>query len=148
VSTRSVIARVDGDSWVGRYVHWGGRPQERGWQLWRLYCGRFGGDLRAMLLELIDAHPAGWVHLGQGATLADAECFCHDRGEGTAREYWERAEDAETDCVWAYAFNERTRKLFVYFRAWDGVRGVWRLAAVVDLCGVEPDWAQIEERRV
>jgi hypothetical protein len=37
MSTRSVIARPDGDAFIGRYAHWDGYPTCRGAQLWRTF---------------------------------------------------------------------------------------------------------------
>lgn len=37
MSTRSVIARPDGDGWQGRYCHWDGYPTCRGRQLWQTF---------------------------------------------------------------------------------------------------------------
>ena len=36
MSTRSIIARQDGDSWKGRYAHWDGYPAHQGKSLWEI----------------------------------------------------------------------------------------------------------------
>ena len=63
MSTRSCIARAEGDGWSGRYVHSDGYPTWRGAELWKLWHTVFDGDIEAMLHCLIDEHPAGWSHL-------------------------------------------------------------------------------------
>lgn len=34
MSTRSIIAKQDGDSWRGRYAHWDGYPSHQGKSIW------------------------------------------------------------------------------------------------------------------
>ena len=34
MSTRSIIAKQDGDSWKGRYAHWDGYPSHQGSNIW------------------------------------------------------------------------------------------------------------------
>ena len=60
MSTRSVIARANGDSWAGRFHHWDGYPEGLGKTLIENATGPFVGNLAGMLKILIDDHPAGW----------------------------------------------------------------------------------------
>ena len=73
MSTRSVIARVGKNEgeFSGRYIHWDGSPTTRGPLLWKMFHQEFKGDLSAMLVYLIDKHPAGW------SSLENRECYCH-----------------------------------------------------------------------
>ena len=36
MSTRSIIAKQDGDSWKGRYAHWDGYPSHQGKSIWEI----------------------------------------------------------------------------------------------------------------
>ena len=36
MSTRSIIAKQDGDSWKGRYAHWDGYPAHQGKSIWEI----------------------------------------------------------------------------------------------------------------
>jgi hypothetical protein len=60
MSTRSVIARANGNSWAGRFHHWDGYPEGLGKTLVENATGPFAGNLTGLLKILIDDHPAGW----------------------------------------------------------------------------------------
>lgn len=60
MSTRSVIARRNGNGFTGVYHHWDGYPSGLGATLFQLRNGHFKGDTQKMLSFLIDQHPAGW----------------------------------------------------------------------------------------
>lgn len=53
MSTRSVIARPDGDGFAGRYAHWDGYPTCRGAQLWQTFTelGENATILRAYAIK-------------------------------------------------------------------------------------------------
>jgi hypothetical protein len=36
MSTRSIIAKAQGDSWAGRYAHWDGYPSHQGASIWEI----------------------------------------------------------------------------------------------------------------
>jgi len=60
MSTRSIIAKPEGDGWEGVYHHWDGYPSGVGVELLTIYRSVFGGDLDAMTKYLIDDEPVGW----------------------------------------------------------------------------------------
>ena len=57
MSTRSAIARVHGDGFLGVYHHWDGYPTGLGKTLWD---NTHKMPLKELLNLLIDQHPAGW----------------------------------------------------------------------------------------
>ncbi|MDP2949037.1 MAG: hypothetical protein Q8P22_05825 [Chloroflexota bacterium] len=174
MSTRSVIARVAGDGFCGRYHHWDGYPNGLGKQLWDLYQGHFRRDLKRMLQVLLDEHPAGWSTIvGKDFTLAPGyterlpkdyeqtpgyrrpQCYCHgDRHEEPQETTQSNA--ARCGCEWAYVFDDEHRVMHVLGsfcqdgRKMIGMFGMgdpdskWGLAATVQLDGPDPDWGVVE----
>lgn len=70
MSTRSIVAKPDGDAWKGRYVHSDGYPSGVGACLFTAYHEAFGGDLAAMTAKLVDSEHVGWSALcGHDLTL-------------------------------------------------------------------------------
>ena len=57
MSTRGVIARLNGDGFVGRYHHWDSYPRGLGKTLWD-WAQQV--PLDRLLKFLLDEHPAGW----------------------------------------------------------------------------------------
>lgn len=60
MSTRSCIAKPEGDGWKGRYHHSDGYPSGLGRFLFEAHNGFFGGDTEAMVKYLVDDEPVGW----------------------------------------------------------------------------------------
>jgi hypothetical protein len=60
MSTRSAIARPNGDGFTGVYHHWDGYPSGLGRTLFRLFRDQTIGSVGHTLDFLIDKHPAGW----------------------------------------------------------------------------------------
>lgn len=60
MSTRSCIAKPEGDGWKGRYHHSDGYPSGLGRFLFEAHNGFFGGDTDAMVKYLVDDEPVGW----------------------------------------------------------------------------------------
>lgn len=60
MATRSIIAKPEGDGWVGVYHHWDGYPTGLGLALLEAQALHFGGDTAAMIRYLIDDEPVGW----------------------------------------------------------------------------------------
>lgn len=67
MSTRGLIARKTKTGFEGVYHHFDSYPQGLGNELWNTYHGHFQGDLKCMLVAMIDKHPAGW------STILDAD---------------------------------------------------------------------------
>lgn len=60
MSTRSCIAKPDGDGWKGRYHHSDGYPSGLGRFLFEVHGSHFGGNTEAMIKLLIEDEPVGW----------------------------------------------------------------------------------------
>lgn len=151
MSTRAVIARVTGETWVGRYHHFDGYPTALGKGLWDLLHGHFAGDLAAMLAVLIDQHPAGWssivecdFSLEPGIERMNNKrprCYCHG---GTDNKEWEIQEtDTEHWLEWGYVFDEATRQM----RILHWYQDTWLPVTRVALDGPEPEWKVMEAFR-
>lgn len=149
MSTRAVIARVGEaeGTFRGVYSHSDGYPTWMGPHLWNLLFVTFSGDLKKMLAELIDGHPAGWSVFGE-------RCYCHPRRSqdpewrkrpAEKHEDWRTEKNTlvhDTDIEWIWAFDEQNNKLFVRdMRSNED-------AGIVDLSQRKPltkkDWYRIE----
>jgi hypothetical protein len=141
MSTRSVIARVDGQEggFKGVYHHWDGSPTWLGKKLWSLLNGQFKGNLNAMLTYLIDQHSAGWSSLESSENKGKPECYCHPKRQraATPQANWYTHENVETDIEYVYAFDEEQRRLYVRVTRHDAEE-------IIDLDGDEPDWGKIQ----
>lgn len=60
MGTRGIIAKPDGDGWMGRYHHWDSYPSGLGVTLLSVYDSVFDGDVDAMIEYLVDGEPVGW----------------------------------------------------------------------------------------
>ena len=152
MSTRSVIARIDKDVFVGRYHHSDGYPSGVGKTLYTLYNGFFKRDATRMLEVLIDEHPAGWsningadfskrigYHERNHGTTDCPQCYCHGSRHEEANLI--NSTDIGWDIEWAYAINDKTGQMFIH--TGQACRDI---VAIVDLNGPEPDWEAIEAR--
>jgi hypothetical protein len=122
MSTRSVIARTcEGEGeFVGRYVHADGMPLTQGPLLFQILRNEFHGDLKRMLVYMLDKHPAGWSSI-----LPDyRSCYCHPKQAKGRDDFKQRkSEPAQTithkdiaegtDLEWAYIFDEENQRMFV-----------------------------------
>jgi len=80
MSTRSCIARREGDGWRGVYHHNDGYPTGLGCYIFRAIRRTWKGDIQAFLKHVIDDHDGGWSSLFSGT------CYCHGafaRRDGT-----------------------------------------------------------------
>ena len=139
-----------------------------------LYQSYFNRDLERMLKELIDDHPAGWSTINnadfslvpsyieiskksEGSFTDEAkgpESYCHgDRSEGALVVTEKNA--ADIGCEWVYAFNNKAEMILLGSYNDDGRKMIgmfgmgnpdakWRIKAVIDLNGSEPNWENIE----
>ena len=73
MSTNAAIARPEGDSWWGRYVHWDGYPTATGIALWLGYhdFATEGLNLDDMRRRLIDEEPVGWSSIYDALLTCD-----------------------------------------------------------------------------
>jgi hypothetical protein len=152
MATRALIGRLtgwDGDYPMGGgvYHHWDGYPTWLGALLFRLFHGKYQGDMKKMLEEIVDSHPGGWSNLEKRV------CYCHTRGEEMARGFGDLQWASRSGCVWAYLFKiEDGKPMMVVARLlteWDDrsgklLREWWETIAIVSLDGEEPDWEAIE----
>ena len=91
MSTRAVIARLEGDGWRGVYHHSDGYPSGLGCYIFRLIRQQYKGDVAAFLKWAIDDHDGGWSHIfpsyvlkrsPKGGETSDKshpapQCYCH-----------------------------------------------------------------------
>jgi len=172
MGTRGCIARVTPEGFAGRYHHCDSYPSGLGESLWRLYHGYFKQDLEDMLKTLIDDHPAGWsticckdfnlkagfIEYANKDKLNNKrpQCYCH--GDRHENECLFTQDDASSSGVeWTYVFNETEKIMQVlssFCKNGDKMIGMfgcgdpkaeWRIMAIVDLEGKEPNWKEIEE---
>jgi hypothetical protein len=169
MSTRSIIARELGSEspmqWEGRYHHWDGYPAGVGATLFDMYNGHFGRfekDIGGMLEFLIDEHPAGWSTINEadfskepGFGSGGPECYCHgDRNEEGC--LYTNNSKSFAGAEYCYVINADDHTMAVLERVYeDGSRAVqffgvdasdvaenvrWKIIAVVNLDGPEPNW--------
>jgi len=152
MATRALIGRLTG--WnspypmgEGVYHHWDGYPAGLGALLFRLFREEYKGDMERMLKEIVDSHPGGWSY------LAERDCYCHTRGEGTADGFGDLQWASRSGCAWAYLFTAQDGKPMMVvaklLTEWDDRRGRilrewWEAIVTVPLDGEEPDWEAIE----
>jgi hypothetical protein len=74
-SVQAVIARLEGESWRGRFVHQYGAPADLGPILHQL-AHDSRGDIEALIHTLIEEHH-GWNRLAPG-DQGLGDCRCHD----------------------------------------------------------------------
>lgn len=148
MSTRSVIARKNGDSgFVGVYHHWDGYPRGLGQELVRTYRSKYQGKLDEMLEDVVDKHPAGW------SSFLSGECFCHGRNPEGENFLTDKTASG-CGCEYAYVFCKQDGKdtmliLSSYTKAGGKMIGMfgmgdenatWKCIGSVDLCSGDVDW--------
>lgn len=169
MSTRAVIARKTDTGFTGVYHHWDGYPSGLGATLFELRQEQFQGDTAAMLKVLIDEHPAGWSTIngadwskpiGWGsrdpgdAQTPGPDCYCHGGRKESGNKITERNASG-CGCEWAYVFDGKGKmevqasytgpdKMIGMFGCGDE-NAVWKVVAVVDLDGKEPDWKRLDK---
>jgi hypothetical protein len=139
MSTRSVIAIGTRDEWHGVYVHYDGYPEGVGRQLWALVHmqdGDLWDQMTACAVELIDAHPEGWLYLPDSTETGehqhpDGECFL----DGDMR--YSGGPLPGGSIEWVYILEPETGQMHIGDRE--------RIVASVDLAGQEPDWDALRQ---
>jgi hypothetical protein len=173
VSTRSCIARQNGEGFTGVYHHWDGYPTGLGASLFHLYNGHFQKDIKVMLKTLIDDHPAGWSTITDRDFSLEAgyieldkknaennwmskgrpQCYCHGDRHEEAQVITEK-NASDVGCEYAYVFDDNGRMRIMSSYNDDGSKMIgmfgsgnpdagWRQIAIVELNGKEPDWEEI-----
>lgn len=145
MSTRSVIARAEGDAWAGRYHHHDGYPTGVGARLWEMLHNDFGGNVEAMLHVLVDMHPAGWSSVwgdpGKPSGFGSPDgmkCYCHGtRAEGA--QLITATGDDDGGAEWAYIFSPSVLTIEKRFGS------MWRFVGCYSVTGSEPDWQLAEK---
>jgi hypothetical protein len=170
MSTRSVIARTEGDGFVGRYCHWDGYPTNRGAQLFAAYR-ELDNDAEALRKYAIREGESGtWSSFQVPSELTE---FDRSTPEGEAE--FQKASDAgwtksegddslvnssgdDWGTEWAYVIEDRG--LLVFDRRWgkpdaddgkmvgmfgqgaDAGDGYWKLVGTYTW-DAEPDWGTV-----
>ena len=129
MSTRSAIARIQGDGWKGVYHHWDGYPTSLGETLFKRAQQIPVTD---MLRFLIDEHPAGWSTINscdweaapgfkeEGFTSEGPECYCHG---GRSEETASVTHEDDMGMEWAYVFDEQAKTMAVLERVYPAGDG-------------------------
>src|ERR1700735_4713008 len=146
MSTRGIVARI-GESeghFKGVYCHSDGMPPSLGALLFQMLRENYRGNLKAMLADLIDKHPAGWSSL----IPEYRSCYCHPKQ--SKRDGWSKREaepanwftheqvvKGETDIEWLYIFDEERNRMYVRDVRHDSEH-------IVELSEPAPNWAHIE----
>jgi hypothetical protein len=141
MSTRSCIARSTGEgTFQGVYHQWDGYPSQLGATLFRVYRQHFKQDLDAMLMFLIEKHPAGWSTINNAdftlpAGFQEAKyqkkrngdhdysnpiplgpiCYCHG---GRHEEALPVTEADDCGMEWAYVFDVEKKLMHVLERVY------------------------------
>lgn len=156
MSTRSIVARAEGDGFSGRYVHDNGYPPYQGATLWRMAKEEFKGDIEAMLKALVDKGVA-WSLLDDAQDWAAYEKRWHPYPETKKRwvkglgvkmaqqdiekKEWHGEEDADfSDAEWIYVLSGGEQPTL---RVLTGKMPP-ELIGSFDLRGEEPDWQAVE----
>ena len=162
MSTNAMVARVEGESFVGRSTYWDGDPQTMDHQLFKLVQEKFTGEdgLEEMMRVLVDDHQ-GWSTIKAG--LDQAYMNKHGLKLPEASELVEGVGIAYTDFVeeellkgkegevldrsarsieWVYAIEVETAKLHVYEVSRQ--TGIPVQVGWASLESPEPDWTEIE----
>mgnify|MGYP001577883886 CR=1 FL=1 len=164
MSTRGVLAVVEGDGWKGLYQHSDSYPTWLGKGLWA-WLQEHGTKEYAKTLK---KHPGGYSSFPE-------VCYCHDESFGENGKVptmritskrpdplfieWVYAVDVETEMV--SVFEHQDDEAFDEGRILDSPKleedGWWnyghcryrhRLVGVFDLKGLEPDWEALESREL
>lgn len=176
MSTRAVIARATGDTWVGTYHHGDSYPTWLGQRLWQLQHTEFRGNTERLLNFLLVKHPGGWSSIGgdirkpagwystydflparpteQDYAALPPKCYCHEyQPDGKCRKGGARwngpcviHREDDTNCEWAYIFSEASQGMLTIEKRLYDETWAW--VATFSLTGDEPDWAAIEDKGV
>lgn len=141
MSTRSVVARVEGDGFVGRYCHWDGYPTNRGKQLFQAY--RELGSADALIKYAIREGESGYwssfcapsenpVEADRSTPEGEAEF----QKSGSAN--WAHEAD-NTDLITSSGDDWGTE--------WAYVIADYGLSVFERLYGESPDWSSEEDRK-
>ena len=153
MSTRSAIARVNGDGFKGVYHHWDGYPSGLGKILWD-NAKKVG--IKQFLAHAIDSHPAGW-------SIFPEVCYCHNGPNKISPPDQPITDKEDEGMEWAYVFDESAGTMAVLERVRSngghavGLFGTlgrteageredaWRIRGVYPLDGPEPEpWENFE----
>lgn len=123
MGTRSIIAKVDGDGFIGRYCHWDGYPSHMLPELVHVLTHHDGGPVAA--LEVLLAHDwssishekcelGEWDDPSRGFAPVPGVGIAHDEGGPTWLEYHGEAGGMNTDCEWVYAIDAERGRITVF----------------------------------
>ena len=150
MSTRSVVARVEGDGFVGRYCHWDGYPTHRGKQLFQAY--RELGNADALVKYAVRKGESGyWSSFcppSENPVEADRST---PEGEDAFQKSlstinWAHEEDNfdlissqgdDWGTEWAYVIDDKGLTVFENLGKWAYI-GTYKWDA-------EPDWESVEK---
>lgn len=138
MSTRSIVARPDGEGWVGRYCHWDGYPTCRGAQLWLTY--KELGNAEAVRQYAIRPEENGyWSSYATPSELAKVEGSWVEEPSISPSLVGSSGDHCGTE--WAYVIGDEGLSVF----AWLYEEGRWEPCGAYPWSGPEPDWERIQK---
>lgn len=144
MSTRSIIARQDGDSWKGRYAHWDGYPMHQGKSIWNIV--QRDGFEKAARTFTDENYYWSTVSPFQESTADDEGRWKIVEGYGCAGDESEASPDEwhtpkdldDTWCEWVYVITQGG--LMVIYIATQELIGFYQWN------GEEPNWEKVQEK--
>ena len=144
MSTRSIIAKQDGDAWKGRYAHWDGYPTHQGKTLWEIV--QRDGYETAVKTLVEDNFYWSALDANHGDTALSESRWVNVKGYGVAGneeqgspDEWHTPKDLDdTWCEWVYVI-AKSGLLVIYIPNKE-------LIGFYPWNEAEPSWKDIQER--
>lgn len=144
MSTRSIIAKQQGDTWAGRYAHWDGYPMHQGKSLWEI-VKRDGYETATKIL-VDDNFYWSLLDPRQDDSMSDESRWVHIKGYGIAGneeqgspDEWHTPKDLDdTWCEWVYVI-AKSGLLVIYVATKE-------LVGFYPWNETEPNWKEMQER--
>jgi hypothetical protein len=172
MSTRSVVAKPNGDGFIGRYCHWDGYPSCRGQQIWQTYQELGNAEAVREYALKPDSGGGSWSSYCPPSEVEKREAekpeYRNDSNETWNTftqngDWWidSNADDCGTE--WAYVIGDNHLSVFERRYGKPGQDeghgtgmfgmgasdtesgGYWGLVGVYNWTGSEPDWNKVEQ---
>jgi hypothetical protein len=151
MSTRSVIAKPEGDGWKGVYCHWDGYPTHRGKQVWAAFHELGSADA---LREYAIREKGYWSSFAVPSTTRAGDWvdqvddqFVDSQGDDCGTEWCYVIGDRELyvlDRRWGTPNSDDGKMVGMFGCGADAGKGYWKLVGTYPWDGDEPNWEKIE----